>query len=349
MRELSMLNIRLTEADIAELKRFHRTLKDKKSSDRIKAILMLNKGYSGNEVAEVLLLDENTITSWKKRYLERANITDYLFNECRGYSGKLSYEEEIVVSQYVNEQLIINSKDIRLFIESGFGKRYSKSGIVDLLHRLGFKYKQTTLIPSKMDPKKQASFKELYEEFVHNLKADEAIVFMDGMHPYHNPGISKAWIKVGQEKQVLANSGRSRCNLNGAYNPITQDVFVRNYKTINAETVIEFFKELETFYSDKAEIYAIVDNAKYYKNTLVQAYIKTSRVKMIFLPTYSPNLNLIERFWKLLKNQVINNHYYEHFRDFQDAVLSFCNKSSPEHKAIVRQFVGTKLHLLKPV
>ncbi|MCP3681019.1 MAG: IS630 family transposase, partial [Gammaproteobacteria bacterium] len=156
-------------------------------------------------------------------------------------------------------------------------------------------------------------------------------------------------IKVGQAKEVLSNSGRSRCNLNGAYNPRTQEVFVRNYKTINAETVIEFFKELESFYSNKAEIYAIVDNAKYYKNTHVQAYIKTSRIKMIFLPTYSPNLNLIERFWKLLKKQVINNSYYEHFRDFQSAVLDFCNKSSPEHRALIRQSVGTKLHLLKPI
>ena len=50
-----------------------------------------------------------------------------------------------------------------------------------------------------------------------------------------------------------------------------------------------------------------------------------------------------------LKKQVINNFYHEHFRDFQHAVLTFCNKSSPEHKAMIRQFVGTKLHLLKPI
>ena len=343
------MEIRLNKDEVAELKRIHRTVKDRKSCDRIKAILMLNDGYNGREIARVLLLDENTISSWKQRYIHRANITDYLFKECRGYEGKLSSKEEIMVSRYVEDQLITDSKQIRLFIEDSFGKRYSKSGIIDLLHRLGFRYKQTTLIPSKMDPEKQAAFKKTYEEFEANIKEDEALVFMDGMHPYHNPGIGKAWIKVGQEKEILSNSGRSRCNLNGAYNPITQDVFVRNYKTINKETVIQFFKELEVFYFNKAEIYVIVDNAKYYKNTCVQAYIKTSRINMIFLPTYSPNLNLIERFWKLLKKQIINNNYYEHFRDFQDAVLNFCNKSSPKHKAMIKQFVGTKMHLLKPI
>ncbi len=344
-----MQKIILTDAEVKELKQIHKTVKIGSSRDRIKALLMFNDGYEGREIANVLLLDENTISNWKKRYFERKNLIDYLFHEYRGYEGKLSTKEEALVSQYTEKTLITDSKQIRLFIKSNFGKSYSKSGILDLLHRLGFSYKQTSLIPSKMDPVKQAAFKKAYEEFVENIKEDEAIVFMDGMHPYHNPGISKAWIKVGQDKEILANSGRNRCNLNGAYNPITQEVLVRNYKTINTETVISFFKELEVFYYNKAEIYAIVDNAKYYKNPCVQAYLKTSRIKMIFLPTYSPNLNLIERFWKLLKKEAINNIYYEHFRDFQDAVLTFCNKSSPQHRALIKQFVGTKLHLLKPI
>lgn len=342
------MKIKLTDKEIEDLKEIHKTVKNGQSRDRIKAILMFHENYTGSEIAKVLLLDENTITNWKKRYINRVNITDYIFTEFQGYQGKLTLKEEIIVSQYVEEKLITDSKEIRIFIETNFSKIYSKSGAVDLLHRLGFNYKQTTLIPSKMNPENQAAFKKIYEEFTKNLKEDEAILFMDGMHPYHNPGISKAWIKVGCEKEILSNSGRNRCNLNGAYNPITQEVTVRNYKTINAQTVIEFFKEIENVYFNKAEIYAIVDNAKYYKNTQVMAYIKTSRINMIFLPTYSPNLNLIERFWKLLKKQVINNNYYEKFNDFRDAILNFCNKSSPDHFAIIRKSVGTKLHLLKP-
>jgi len=79
------MEIRLTKEEIQELKEIHRTVKDKKSGDRIKAILMLNEGYGGREIAKILLLDENTISCWKKRYKNRANITSYLFNECRGY------------------------------------------------------------------------------------------------------------------------------------------------------------------------------------------------------------------------------------------------------------------------
>ena len=151
------MEIQLSNDEIIELRRIHKTVKDKSSCDRIKAILMLNDGYQGREIAKVLLLDENTITNWKKRYLERANLTDYLFNECRGYDGKLSSQEELIISQYVEDQLITDSKQIRIFIETRFGKSYSKSGVVDLLHRLGFSYKQTTLIPSKMDPTRRFS------------------------------------------------------------------------------------------------------------------------------------------------------------------------------------------------
>jgi Transposase and inactivated derivatives len=198
-----------------------------------------------------------------------------------------------------------------------------------------------------MNPDHQAEFKKNYDEFSKGLKADETIVFMDGMHPTHNLETGKAWIKVGQKKEVLTNSGRQRCNLNGFYNPFTQDVFAKNYDTINAQATIDTFKELEAFYPNKATIYVIIDNARYYKNAMVKEWLKTSRIEPIYLPAYSPNLNLIERFWKCLKKHVILNTYYESFLEFKQALLDFCNRGSPEHRALLKQSVGSKLHLLK--
>lgn len=58
-----------------------------------------------------------------------------------------------------------------------------------------------------MDPEIQKNFKTALEEFFTDLNEDEAVVFMDGMHPYDNSGIGKAWIKVGKEKQIISNSG----------------------------------------------------------------------------------------------------------------------------------------------
>ena len=309
---------------------------------------MLDKGYSYTEIAEVLILDEKTIRRWKERYQTRKNITGYIFNECTGYEGKLRATDLEIVSQYIEESLISDSKKVRIFIQDKFKMTYTKSGCIALLHQLGFRYKQTSILPSGMNPQHQAEFKKNYETFSAQLKDDETIVFMDGMHPTHNIETGKAWIKVGQKKEVLSNSGRQRCNLNGFYNPHTQDVFAKNYDSINAQATIDSFESLEAFYPNKATIYVIIDNARYYKNALVKDWLKTSRIEPIYLPPYSPNLNLIERFWKCLKKEVILNQFYPKFSDFKYALLAFCNKSSPEHKALLRQSVGTKLHLLLP-
>ena len=169
------------------------------------------------------------------------------------------------------------------------------------------------------------------------------------MHPTHNIQTGKAWIKVGQKKELLSNSGRARCNLHGVYNPHNQDVIARDYKTINWETTKAFFEEVQSFYEGASTIHIIVDNARYYKNKDLKNWLKDSCIKIFFLPTYSPNLNLIERFWKCLKNETIYNQYYEKYTDFKQAILDFCNKSSPQHKALLKRSVGTKLHLLKPV
>jgi transposase len=341
------MKLNLTEEEVQNLKQLHREQKDGKKRDRIKAILMLYDGYTAQEIAKVLLLNENTITGWKKRYLNRKDAIDWLANQCVGYQGKLSACEEKALESYVETSLINDSKQIQVFIRQEFGKNYSKSGVIELLHRLKFTYKQTTLIPSKHDPEKQAEFKRLYDEFIVNLKQDETCVFMDGVHPQHNTKCSHAWVKIGKEKQIKSNSGRRRLNIEGAYNPETQDIIFNDVKTISSENIIINLKKIETFYPNKATIYAICDGAGYYHSEEVKDYLKTSRIEIIKLPAYSPNLNLIERLWKLMRKKKINNFYYEKFKDFKGAVFDFLSNDSEEFKEELKQFIGYKLHLLK--
>ncbi|MGD8782713.1 MAG: transposase [Ignavibacteria bacterium] len=118
-------------------------------------------------------------------------------------------------------------------------------------------------------------------------------------------------------------------------------------ETINAEAAIKFLEKIEEYYKDKGKIKVIVDNAKYYRNKAVKEYLINSRIEFIFLPPYSPNLNLIERLWKLMRKKVINNRYYERFKDFRDAVLGFF-ENAENMKEELEKFIGTQLHLLKP-
>ncbi len=329
------------------LKNIHREIKDGRSRDKIKAILMLSDGHSQQEVSRVLLLDEDTVRSWKQKYENSKYFTDWLATEYEGYKGKLTIEQERSVSAYVAENTITDSKKVQSFLVSQFNKEYTHNGVISLLHRLGFSYKKTTLIPSKFDAEKQAEFKKTYETLEKNLKDDETILFMDGVHPQHNTTCTNAWIKTGETKTIKSNTGRSRVNINGAYNPANQDIIIHERETINAETIIESLKKIEQFYGDKKRIYIVVDNAKYYRNKDVTAYLKGARIELMFLPPYSPNLNLIERLWKYMRKKIINNEYYESFKEFKKVLFGFFEDCKDDRVAI-KQFIGAKLHLLSP-
>jgi transposase len=112
-------------------------------------------------------------------------------------------------------------------------------------------------------------------------------------------------------------------NINGAINLDTLEPTTGFYDTINAQSTIDLFSKIQAKHPDVETIYMIADNARYYHSLLLKEYIKGTKIKLIFLPPYSPNLNLIERYWKFFKKKVINNHCYQTFEEFRLACLDF--------------------------
>lgn len=340
------MKIPLSNEDRNNLYKLHKSTKEKKSADKIKMIILLNKGYSQKEVASILMLDEDTIGNWFKKFTMSIGFSGYLEDNYSSYKGKLTPEEITQIKNYIKTNIIIDSRQVISFVEDKFDKTYSRSGMQKLLNKLGFSYKQLSLFPSKLDIEKQKDFVYEYEIINNNLSIEEEIVFIDGVHPQHNTRSSKAWIETGTEKYIPTNTGRSRLNLNGAYNPNTQDVIIREDDTINAQSTIKLFEQIEKYYSEKKVVYAILDNARYYKNKIVSEYLKHSKIEVIFLPPYSPNLNLIERLWKFMRKKVINTKYYEVFDEFKVAIKNFFNNIHI-YKKELKQFIGEKFHMFK--
>lgn len=102
----------------------------------------------------------------------------------------------------------------------------------------------------------------------------------------------------------------------------------KEYPTIGALEVIDFLKELES-QSKASKIYVIADNGRSNKNKLLQEYLKTSRIVFIYLPPYSPNLNPIERLWKIMREIVTYNKFYEKFSEFASAIKDFFTEKIP--------------------
>lgn len=225
----------------------------------------------------------------------------------------------------VSEGIYTTSQEIRAYIAEAFGVEYSLSGVRAILHQLDFVYKKTTDVPSGANEAEQEAFLKELIPFLEEVEADEAVFFVDAVHPQHNTRSTYAWIKKGEQKAVATNSGRRRINLNGAMNAHHPDeVVIHEAETIDAAATIALYEKLLVQYPDKKQIYVFGDNARYYRNEQLTEWLDHNpRIIQFFIPTYSPNLNLIERLWKFLRKKVINTKFYPTFQEFRRAIQHF--------------------------
>lgn len=320
-----MRDYTLSSEKMSELKRLHRSLRDKHQADRVKAVIALSEGWSAADIARILLFDEKTARVYFDRY-QRGGADALLDNNYSGAEPKLDVHQMSELENYLEEHILPDAKAVIAHIDKQYGVRYSISGVTDLLHRLGFSYKKPTHVPGKQDPAQQQAFLAEYQRIKAHKGKDDPIYFADATHPQHNSIPSYGWIKKGQEKELKANCGRQRLNINGAINIETLEPTVRFYETINAQSAMDLFTRLEAKHPQATVIYVIVDNARYYRSRWLKKAMKGTKIKLIFLPPYSPNLNLIERYWKFFKKNVLNNCYYKTFGEFKRACESFFRK-----------------------
>ena len=103
-----------------------------------------------------------------------------------------------------------------------------------------------------------------------------------------------------------------------------EDVTVVEADCINAQSTQLLFERLLEKYRDKETIWILADNARYYTNAALKEWLAiNTKIKLIHIPPYSPNLNLIERLWKFMRKKVINLKYYPKFEEFKGAVFDF--------------------------
>lgn len=301
------------------LKVKHKQERDGRVRDRIKAVLLYDKGWPVRAIAEALLLSEDSI----RQHIDEYITSQKLKPEGGGSKEKLSEEQSKKLEAHLQEHTYMYVKDIIVYVQSRWKITYTVPGMRNWLKRHGFSYKKPSLVPGKANLEQQREWLASYEKIKRELSPDEAICFTDGVHPTHNVQASFGWIKKGVRKEIPANTGRSRLNLSGAIDITSYQVFVEEDKTLNALATTNFFKKIEAAYPKKRTIYLFCDNARYYRNRDVKEYLKTSKIKLHFLPPYSPNLNPIERLWKWMKERVLYNTYYPDFESFRSAILGF--------------------------
>lgn len=311
----------LTAEEVRHLKEGHHSAWYRKNADRIKAILLLNKGFTYAQVAEMLLLDETTIRRYCNIF-QKQGIDGLLEDHYVGSTGFLTWDEEVGLREYLKIHTYQTVKEVVIYVAKTYHKSYSIEGMTHLLHRLGFVYKKTKVIPGKVNREKQEVFKQAYYELKQTKRPEDKIYFVDASHPQHNNMPFYGWIYKGETKTIKTNSGRARLNLNGALNLEDMQITILSEKTINTHAMMRLILSIEEKQLT-GEIFLVVDNASYNHSYELHLFLTDHpRVHLKYLPAYSPNLNIIERLWKFFHSKH-HDAYFEKFKEFEIAVLSF--------------------------
>lgn len=314
----------LTSEGRAVIEEMRGNTRDKGAYMKLSVLILLDMGKDYDEIELILGIGRGTITNCRQKY-DKDGLDKYLDRHYVPFSGKLSPEALQAIEKQVSEGIYGTSQEVQSYILQTFGVDYSLSAVRSILQKLDFVYKKTSELPGNFDTSEQEAFLVEFEPFLEEITENEVILFADAVHPQHNTRSSYAWIKKGQDKLIPSNTGRRRININGAMNAHQpEEVIIHEADTINAESTIALYDKIQRRYADKDRIYVIGDNARYYRNAQLQAWLtENPRIIQVFLPPYSPNLNLIERLWKLLRKKCINTHFYADFKDFRKAVLDF--------------------------
>lgn len=308
----------LSKTQRKELLHELRIERERKFADRIRVILLIDEGRRHQDIAAFLFLDEKTIANWKKRY-EEGGVEKLVNDHYMGRICLLTEDQIIKLSQKIAAEVYPTTCAVIAFVKKKFGIAYTVGGMTSLLHRIGFSYKKPKGVPAKANADEQRKFLNRYR----GAKPHGPVYFADSTHPMLNPVLAFGWIKRGEDVVVRTNSGRHRVNINGAIELSTQDVIARTCKTVNQRSMCELLHAIRRKNPNEKHLYLVLDNAAYNRAKSVRRLAKVLRIKILYLPPYSPNLNPIERLWKFMKKKMMANHYYETIVEFRKSLSEF--------------------------
>ena len=335
-----MIKIEFTSADKLALnyERYHHP--HPRVQIKMSALWLKSQGLSHQEICRLTGISPNTLRKYLQDYFEGGieKLKEINFNRP---TSKLT-EHQQKIADYFRSDPPANINEAIAKIEGITGIRRSPTQVRLFLKEIGMRTLKVGFVPGKADPDVQDDFKkkELLPRLEEAKIGKRAVFFVDASH--FVMGAFLGWVWCFERIFIKSPSGRKRFNVLGALNAITHEIItVTNETYINAESICELLRKLAALKLN-IPITIVCDNARYHSCKLVQELAATLEIELLYLPDYSPNLNLIERLWKLVKKQCLYSKYYQSFSEFKLAISSFIDTAHETHAKELNSLLSLK-------
>ena len=306
----------------------------------VQAVLWHALGFSDADIARALGVTVVTVRSYLRKYAQGGLDALLRFRVGGRVSGLAPYTTSL--EEEFRLRPPTSARNAAQRIEALTGVHRSPSQVRAFMLTMGMKCRKVAPIPAKADPDAQDTFvTEQIEPRIAQAKAGRRYLFFVDAGPFvFGTYLGYLWCFV--RVLVQTPSGRQRFNVLGALNAITREIVtVTNTGYINSHSVVEVLEKLVKQFPDRP-ITLILDNARYQRCQDVFDAATRLGIELLFLPPYSPNLNLIERLWKFTKAECLNSRYYAAFSEFCQAITTCLHEPNEDQKARLRTLLTLK-------
>jgi transposase len=304
---------------------------------KMEVLWLKSHGLPHQQIADLAGISLRTAQRYLSDYLQ-GGLT--LLRRCPWRGPKtVLLQHERSLEEYFWDHPPRSTKEAAKVIEEQTGVRRGLTQVRAFLKtHLGLRYRKVAAIP--VPPRKtiaehaqeQARFldQELEPALREARAGRRAVFFVDAAHFVWAPFLGCLWCLA--RLFVRSATGRRRYNVLGALNAVTHEVIrVCNEGYVTAETVGTLLRTLAGA-GLQVPITMVLDNARYQRCELVQSLARQLGIHLLFLPSYSPNLNLIERLWRFVRKRSLNSTWFDSFEQFQAAIDDGLNKMATDHK-----------------
>jgi transposase len=303
---------------------------------RMEVLWLKHHGLTHERIAVLAGVSRSSVQRCLDDYLE-GGLEQVRRCRCQGSVSQLD-DQRASLEEYFDQHPPRSVKEAQQVIEQRTGIRRGLTQVRRFLRRLGLKPRQACAIPvpPKSTPQEHAQTQAQFLDDKLEPRLEEAragrrqVLFVDASHFVFATFLGWVWCKV--RWCVRAASGRKRFNVLGALDAVSHRlVRVTNHTYINAESVCALLRAVAEA-GTGLPITLVLDNARYQKCALVLELAQQLGIELLYLPSYSPNLNLIERLWKFVKKECLQSIYYSNYEAFTAAITRCLDELPTKHK-----------------